>query len=228
MSIDPYVGSAGGQPRLLLPNMKGFGRKMDANLRTLYTWANSLRLGGSSGSSFIFRFTTNLWYPASFLDTLAAPVQNAPGTGNSQYYPFLIDIPGNGFKTAGIHVLQAGNAGDKLEVGVYADTGGGAPGALISDWGSISLAALGAQTLSITWTPTFGLYWLSILQLSTGNPQWQLLPEALWPYGLPNPVATTGYYGYYINGIAALPATAAGASLNPNQGGAYSPFLQAA
>lgn len=44
MTVDPNVGSAGGQPRLLLPNMTGFGAAMDANLRSLYTWANSLLL----------------------------------------------------------------------------------------------------------------------------------------------------------------------------------------
>lgn len=54
MTMDPYVGSAGGQPRVTFPFMSlnpddpRFQQKFEANMRTLYTWANSLLLGGSS------------------------------------------------------------------------------------------------------------------------------------------------------------------------------------
>jgi hypothetical protein len=177
----------------------------------------------------VFRFKTGLWYPANWLNN-GNPNHNNPGNQNSQYYPFQIDLPGNGFKAVGVNVFSAGNAGDKLEVGVYSDTGSGAPNLLLADWGGLSLAAAGNVSLAITWTPAPGLYWLSILQLTTGNPQLQLLSSLNlnWPYGFASQNPGTGAYGYFINGIGAFPASAAAAALNPNQGGAYSPFLQAA
>jgi hypothetical protein len=48
MTVDPYVGSAGGQPRLILPfpniNRPPTAAEWNRTMRTLYTWANSLLL----------------------------------------------------------------------------------------------------------------------------------------------------------------------------------------
>lgn len=189
---------------------------------------NCCETPGGGAVSDLYRFTTGLWYPAAFLDPSDAAITNNPGNDNSQYYPFPIDVPHNGFSKVGIHIYGAGAVGDKYEVGVYADTGNGAPGVLIADWGSLDASVMGDSTLAISWDPAPGLYWLAILQLTTGNPQIGLLTGAGWPYGLTGPRFTTGAYGYFINGISALPANASAAALNTNQGGAYSPFLQAA
>lgn len=70
MTIDPYVGSAGGQPRLTIPYMNdpSLGPKMNRILRTIYTWANSLLLPTASSSSI------TAWWFGSTNDVGANPI----------------------------------------------------------------------------------------------------------------------------------------------------------
>lgn len=55
-----------------------------------------------------------------------------------------------------------------IRLGVYAVGSDGAPGALIADWGTVSSASTGDKTLSISWAPTQGWYYL--VQVSTHAP----------------------------------------------------------
>jgi hypothetical protein len=54
-----------------------------------------------------------------------------------------------------------GGAGAVVRLGIYADTGNGAPGTLILDAGTISGTAVATSAITISQTLTPGLYWLA-------------------------------------------------------------------
>jgi hypothetical protein len=51
-------------------------------------------------------------------------------------------------------------ASSVIRAGVYADNGSGYPGALISDWGTMDTSTTGDKTITVSWSPTPGLYWM--------------------------------------------------------------------
>lgn len=64
--------------------------------------------------------------------------------------------------------VTTGVAASTIRLGVYAVGTNGLPGALIADWGTVSSATTSNPTLSISWSPVAGWYYL--VQVSSSNP----------------------------------------------------------
>lgn len=79
--------------------------------------------------------------------------------GDATATPFQVHSRGASFNQAGIRVTTVGTAGAVIRLGVYADSSG-YPGALISDWGTVDATVTGDKTVTISWAPTGGIYWL--------------------------------------------------------------------
>lgn len=60
----------------------------------------------------------------------------------------------------GAEITTVGEAGSKLRLGIYADTGSSTPGALVVDGGVIAGDSATVQELTIDTTLTPGLYWI--------------------------------------------------------------------
>lgn len=60
----------------------------------------------------------------------------------------------------GTDIATAGEAGSKFRIGIYADNGGGYPGALVVDAGQINGDSNTAQELTVSTALTAGLYWI--------------------------------------------------------------------
>lgn len=93
-------------------------------------------------------------------------------------FPVVADSLGNlpSFDQVAINVTNL-IALSTIRLGVYAMGTDGKPGALIADWGTVSSASTGDKTLSISWSPTAGQYYLvmvsthapSVLRQATGR-----------------------------------------------------------
>lgn len=64
------------------------------------------------------------------------------------------------FQTAAVNISTAASTGGVVRLGIYADDGNGAPGALITDWGTVDATSTGVKNITITNTLAPGLYWL--------------------------------------------------------------------
>lgn len=77
------------------------------------------------------------------------------------YVPFSIHSA-HTFQGACVHNGGAGDNGEKIRLMVFADADGG-PGALVKDFGEITLTAAAAlRTLSSSWAAGPGIYWAAI------------------------------------------------------------------
>lgn len=93
---------------------------------------------------------------------------SSPGTGNGTCNPAVgscaaTPLPVSRtttFDQLGIEVTQASAAG-AVRLGLYADTGYGAAGALLADAGVVPSTGIGLATVAVALTLTPGLYWLA-------------------------------------------------------------------
>lgn len=103
------------------------------------------------------------------------PYGNTPGTllsvtGTLYAYPFYIAAP-TLIKTLGIY-SGTGQTGGAVRAGIYADTGAGYPGALVSGTDGGALAATANTTVStntINVTLQAGWYWLATIATASGT-----------------------------------------------------------
>lgn len=103
----------------------------------------------------VWRFKSGLYY--------AAPSASTSTALHSQGFAFASPFPvgqTTAFDRIGASIVTTpGEAGAKVRLGIYADTGTGYPGALIVDAGQIAADALGDFELTIAQTLKPGLYW---------------------------------------------------------------------
>lgn len=163
-----------------------------------------------NGASYIGRRMTtgaSLWY--------------AMAGGVASWQPFATDLccytpfyvkKGVPLDRIGLKVLTAGQAGSLIRLGVYADTGGGAPGARLADGGTIdgTLAQFSAKAIGLTTVD----YVIWLAALFTASPTNAPTVDAYGPPGfaeVAGPDAApdrAGRVGYYTTATPALPATA--------------------
>lgn len=111
------------------------------------------------------------------------------------------------FNNAALEVT-AGVATAQCALGIYADTGGLSPGALLANFGTIDASVVGVATVPVNLTLGQGAYWLAVLPLTAASTYRSRprLDESL----LGSLVAGTSNAGtcYSAAGQAALPANA--------------------
>lgn len=80
-------------------------------------------------------------------------------TLNRQFFwQIYVEAP-ESFDRVGIYAAAI-VAASSVRLGVYADSNG-APGGLLFDWGTVDTTTTGEKTITITWKPARGVYWLS-------------------------------------------------------------------
>jgi hypothetical protein len=109
-----------------------------------------------------------------------------------------------------IEVTAAGEAGATVRLGVYGDNGGGYPGALVADLGTVAADSVGVKALAASISLAAGLYWIGgvIQNVTTTQPTLRSdVAAAVW-LGSPSlPAANQKMGAYYMSSVpAALPA----------------------
>lgn len=130
--------------------------------------------------------------------------------------PWLLYAP-TSLTRIGVDVATAGDAGSKVRLGIFADTGDYTPGALVLDAGQIAGDSATVQELTISTSLNPGIYWLAAAGQSivttrpnvrvpfTWDPPIPIAGDAT----IPDPGVTIGSYGQ--TGITgALPANFTG------------------
>jgi hypothetical protein len=157
--------------------------------------------------------------PLSAGSTAAALV----GNGNARVTPWLV-TQRLAIDRLGAEVTVAGEAGSKVRLGIYADSGFCYPGALLLDAGQIDGTSATVQELTCSLALNPGLYWMCAVGQSapTTSPTLRGLnnwtaPVAL-PVGSSIPSTNLALFGMLVGGVSgALPATfAAGATATGN------------
>jgi hypothetical protein len=126
----------------------------------------------------------------------------------------------------GAEITSAGDAGSKLRIGIYSDTGSCAPGSLLLDAGTIAGDSATVQEITVSQALTPGIYWVgAAVQLVTvTQPTARVLSAAQGylnlPLGTSAPSANQTMLGFSATGAtAALPgsfnATVTTSSLTP-------------
>lgn len=137
-------------------------------------------------------------------------------TGTLYAYPLY--IPATSIKTVS-NAATTGQSGANSHVGIYADNGGGYPGALVSDFGALgALTGTGVVTSTLT-TPlavNSGLYWVSSIYTASGTFPTMAGISALYTNILP---AQLGF-DTAINALAASGHAATGVSVTGQTYGA--------
>lgn len=93
----------------------------------------------------------------------------------------------------GASVTTVGEAGSKVRLGIYADTGAGAPGALVVDAGQINGDSATVQELTISSTAlAAGTYWLAavVQSVTTTQPQLRVVNLTGFAPYIPIPITT--------------------------------------
>ena len=119
---------------------------------------------GAVGAEFRRRMTSgkSLWYAPGPIGLTFTPYAN-----NLLYYvPFQVkkDVV---FDRIGVNINAPGQAGSLLRLGVYADTGGGLPGAHLLDAGTVDGTQAQFQRKTINFTSADTLIWLAMLVQSS-------------------------------------------------------------
>lgn len=142
----------------------------------------------------------------------ASTSSTAPAVNGIALRPFHVPVR-RAFDRIGINVVTAATAGSGgvLRMGIYAD-GGGIPGALVVDGGTVSSESTGAKEVTISVTLEPGTYWIAVVaqvaactittfSSTTGFPS---VSGSTTP-----PSAATGFGYFFISGGAsgALPGT---------------------
>jgi hypothetical protein len=163
------------------------------------------RFGSRAAVPVACRFTAGLYYGPEGARTTATLSLN-----QATAVPFWI---GNlqPFDRIGCEITQAGAASSVVRLGVYADNGGGVPGALVFQAGTVAGGSKGAKEIKISKTLPPGLYWL-VLVGQGGTPQVRAVSNnILGGAGVSTLALATGATprpGYYMSGVSgALPAT---------------------
>lgn len=114
----------------------------------------------------------------------------------------------------GSEVTVVGDAGSKLRLGIYADTGNAYPGALVVDAGQIAGDSATVQELTVAVTLRAGLYWIGgvVQAVTTTQPTVRTQSggnlDVLLSPGTSLPSAGSTVAGYNQTGVTgALPAT---------------------
>ena len=134
----------------------------------------------------------------------------AHGTGQLQAVPFAIDTPApSGINALAVRVGTAAASG-VVALGVYEDNGSSYPGARMVNAGTVSAATTGEKFLTVSWSPTAGLYWLACLVTGanttmTSNTGTSPFPVPTGPTG--TALTTASGHGVAVTGQSALPAT---------------------
>lgn len=92
--------------------------------------------------------------------TTATYASTAAVLSRLYFRPFRVPVR-RAFDRIGVNVVTGGGAGALLRMGIYAD-GGGIPGALIVDAGTVDSSASGAKAIVISQTLDPGLYWVAV------------------------------------------------------------------
>lgn len=135
----------------------------------------------------------------------------------------------------GVEVSVGGSAGSVYRLGIYLDSGGGFPGSLLVDAGTVATTSGGTKQVAIAQPITSaGLYWLA--SSPQGNPgtaaQMTFLANCLsgpfWWWGTSPPTGGgSGSPGYVYGGVTgALPASLTPGSIITNTGGVVRTFLR--
>lgn len=160
--------------------------------------------------------------------TVPAPNVTTVGTaqGDCRAVGLKVDKT-TSFDRIACEVTTAGTGTSVMRLGIYADDGGGYPGALLLDAGTIDATSTGSKQITIAVTLTPGVWWLPVSpQTITGSP---VLRGTNSPYLIAPKVSLTdsaGFNSWKQTGITgALPA-AWSSSKNAEQG--YLVWLRAA
>lgn len=106
---------------------------------------------GSVGHSFRSTFT----YVTPGSTTTGAMTQ-----GTLRAVPFVV-AKTRTFDRIGMEVTTTGEAGSKVRLGIYYDTGTGAPDTLLLDAGTVDGTSVTYNTITISQTLFSGVYWLA-------------------------------------------------------------------
>jgi hypothetical protein len=217
---------AAGAAAAVLPAQTGNGGKYLTTNGTSPSWATVSGGGGGSGRN---RFTSGKLY------TTYVPQQGQGGTsGTLTFAPFPVDTAAT-FNQISVWLTAVGAAGSTARLGIYQDTGGGAPGALLLDAGTVATdGATGQLGITISQALAAGMYWLACVPVSSGtapsiwfNSAGQNFAMAPLPAELPN-------FGNFVSGYnqtgvtGALPATATPATVASGTNSVHRVFLKAA
>lgn len=124
--------------------------------------------------------------------------------------PFLV-VARRAFDRIGVNITVAAGASGVLRMGIYAD-GGGVPGALIVDAGTVSATATGTVEITIAQTLDPGLYWLALVEQgsATGGTvtaySAAAIPTSAWSQVATTPPTSLGFtHPYKASVSGALP-----------------------
>lgn len=150
------------------------------------------------------------YFPASQISTATS---NTLANGTLRLTPWFVERAVTIDRIGG-EITVIGDVGSKLRLGIYADDGGGYPGALLLDAGQIAGDSATVQELTVSQTLQPGLYWIgaAVQAVTTTQPtvrtivsSW--LPPALLIFGTSAPAAAATSVGHSMGGVTgALPA----------------------
>jgi hypothetical protein len=110
------------------------------------------------------RFTAGVYYPPS---GYGSSVTQTTTNLRIHAVPFRV-YKRQTFDRIAVYV-SSGAASTAVRLGLYADTGGGKPGAKITDYGTVDSTTLGLKAITIAITLDAGWYWL-VAQAEGGTP----------------------------------------------------------
>ena len=162
---DLIVGSAADTVGRLAPGTDGHVLTLDSAQSLGVKWAAA---AGGSGTDYKSGASpkTGLWYRGNY-----GPVGANLSTVLNRLYaaPFRLNATTT-FDRIGIDVATAAGAGGVARLGIYAsDATGGLPGTLILDAGTVAIDSTGGKTITISQQLTAGMYWLAIINQTTGT-----------------------------------------------------------
>lgn len=130
------------------------------------------------------------FYPVS-QNNITASTANQIGNGTLRLTPWLVRRTLRLDRLGG-DIVTAGEAGSKLRIGIYADTGYTKPGTLVVDAGQIAGDSAAMQELVVAVTLNPGLYWIGgVAQAApTTQPMVRVINQA--GYNPPVPITISG------------------------------------
>lgn len=145
------------------------------------------------------------------------PTTLALAVGNEYAIPFNVGSQ-QSFNEIAANITVVGTAGALLRYGLRADDGNGAPGALISDFGTVTATTLAARAVTISKTFPTGLLWLTVTAQVAGC---TVTAISGWLVGASGASSVAGAIGgrsaQYQTGVTgALPATFTSGGQTPN------------
>ncbi|MEU8334805.1 hypothetical protein [Micromonospora tulbaghiae] len=158
-------------------------------------WRNGAqtRRGGVNISGAVTTYyTAGRYYTVPASGKATATIPN--GDGALACTPFYVGQV-RAFDRIGIEITTAA-ASTNVRLGIYADNGGGLPGALVLDAGTVDASTTGAKELTIsTGLLAAGLYWVAAVPQG-GSPTFRALAGAAWQIGVTSLAAVTSSVVY--------------------------------